>query len=1265
MATKNTDFVHLHVHSEYSLLDGAIRIKDLPARLQALGMSACALTDHGNLFGAVEFYQSMEAAGLQAIIGAELYVTKGSYLSKGEAADRERYHIVVLAENNRGLANLYKLMSASWVEGFYYKPRVDHELLKKYHEGLIALSGCLGSEINQELIKGDYEAAKAIAAEYRDLFGKDNFFIELQANDIYQQKLNNQQLKKIAAELDLPLVATNDAHYLYAEDAEAHDVLLCMQTNSVKSDPDRFKFDGTSYYIKSREEMYAAFRDCPQALSNTVLIKERCKALKMEFGKLYLPEFPTPDNKSNKEYLRELAEAGLQKRLEHIYFAKSSISESEYRERLYAELNIINNMNYTDYFLIVQDFINYARNKGIPVGPGRGSGAASLVAYSLRITDIDPLTYNLLFERFLNPERVSMPDFDIDFCYERRQEVIDYVADKYGKDHVCQVITFGTLAARACLRDVLRVLGYSPAQVSTLMKPMPSHLGLTLATALEESPDLKKQYEVNEEFKQAYDMARKLEGLPRHSSTHAAGVIISGKEISDVAPLARNDNMIVVQYNKDLIEQVGLLKFDFLGLRTLTVISDAIDFVKQRHGKELDFAALTYDDPAVYKMIAAGDTSGVFQLESAGMTSFMKALQPVSLEDLIAGISLFRPGPMKQIPNYIKGRHNQDEITYLHPALEKTLKVTYGAMVYQEQVMQIVRDLAGFSLGQSDIIRKAMAKKKKALLERYENLFIYGGKFNESDAEAVPGAVKNGVGEAAAKEIFAAVLAFAGYAFNKAHAAGYAVLAYQTAWLKHYYPLEFMTALLNSFINSPNQLFHYIKDCREQGIKVSAPDVNSSQVKFMPLKGRNEIAFALGAVRNVGLSAAAEVVRLRERSPYVTFFDFLRKMHAEAIGRNKIEALIWAGALDAFPGTRLQKILATTDYLKLLAMSKQNVDVNQMSLFSMSELAGEQTAEPEFIPDKAYSSEEKLAYEKQFAAVYFSGHPLDNYQSLTADKAFSTSRDLHAGYAENEGDEAAVDNFMEHSSLVNGSELLMYGLVQKITQKFNQKQEAFAILKLEDAEGEYEALCFAKVWSKIKALITENKVVMLKGKVSVRGEFLPSLLVDDCRLYSDEDLLNFKQMYAGKQENLYNGEQLYNTQTIAPPLHEGDIAASSCVTPTNEDKLHIVTVQDVGVEIDEHAYERPSNSALKPKRAGAAAKGHDRKLYINLPARYSHLIARIGKLCNEHRGPYQVLLYDQSTGKVIAPKRGVGVSLETEFLDELIACIGTENIVIR
>jgi len=924
-------FVHLHLHTEYSLLDGAIRIKELPKRLKEMGMDACAITDHGSMFGCVEFFKAMKAEGLKPIIGCEVYVAPGSrFVKSQDPRVRPYYHLILLAKDNEGLKNLNRLVSAGWTEGFYRKPRIDKELLERWHDGIICLSGCLAGEISCLIKDGKLQEAEQTALWYDKVFGRGNYYLEIQSNFLRDQSKVNAGLVKISSNTGIPLVATNDCHYLKKEDSKVHEVLLCMQTGAKLSDPDRMKFETEDFYVRSETEMRRFFSEIPEAVSNTAKIADMCTA-EYDFNTIHLPSYEAPQGfNSNKEYLRYLVTSGLEKRFKN---KGKAADDDVYLKRADYELGVINSMGYTDYYLIVWDFINYAKTCGIMVGPGRGSGAGSLAAYAIGITDVDPIRYNLVFERFLNSERVSMPDFDVDFCYERRQEVIDYVTRKYGGDRVAQVITFGTLAARICIRDVARVLELPYAQTDKIAKMIPESMGMTIEGALELRKDLRSEYESDPAVKKVIDIAMRLEGMPRHASTHAAGVIISGVPITDIAPLAVNDGNTVVQFAKADIESVGLLKFDFLGLRTLTVLRDTADMVKENYGIDINFDRIPLDDKNVYDMIGAGDTVGVFQLESAGMTQFMKDLKPTSIEDVTAGISLYRPGPMDQIPKYVQGKHDSSSITYDHPLLEPILNVTYGCMVYQEQVMQIVRDLAGFSMGQSDNIRRAMSKKKKSLMEKYRKLFIYGG--TDETGRAIDGAIKRGVPEAVADKIFNEVAGFAGYAFNKSHAACYAIVGYYTAYFKYYYPTEFMAAMMNSFRFNIVQAAYYINCCEPMGIKVLPPDVNKSRSKFCTEKlqdGSLGIRIGLSVLKNAGQAQVDLLINDREdNGPFTTYEGFLRRCAKIGIKKNTIEALILSSALD-FTGYNRATMIATvrTELDKLTSENNRQVE-GQMS----------------------------------------------------------------------------------------------------------------------------------------------------------------------------------------------------------------------------------------------------------------------------------------------------------------------------------------------
>lgn len=1077
-------FVHLHLHTEYSLLDGAIRIRSLAKRLKELGMNSCAVTDHGVMYGTVDFFRIMKEEGIHPIIGCECYVAPRSRFNKEGSADREPYHLILLAKDNEGLKNLNRLVSAGFTEGFYYRPRIDREILEKYSGGLIALSACLAGEVAQNLMKDQFEEAKQTALWYDGIFGRGNYYLEIQSNTIPAQARVNQHLIRISQETGIPLAATNDCHYMRKEDAKAHDVLLCMQTGKHISDRDRMRMPTDDFYIKSEEEMRDFFPNIPSAIENTTLIASKCQAA-YTFGVTHLPAFSAPaEFADNNNFLHSLAVKGLDHRLIDI---KDLAQHQSYRDRLEYELSVISSMGFTDYFLIVWDFIKYARDQGIMVGPGRGSGAGSLAAYALSITNIDPLRYGLIFERFLNSERVSMPDFDIDFCYERRPEVIEYVTAKYGEDRVAQVITFGTLAARACVRDVARALELPYAESDRLAKMIPFAIGMTINRALELSPDLKSAYDNNPAAKDVLDTAILFEGMPRHASTHAAGVVISNGPLTDIAPLAKNDESVVVQFDKNNVEAIGLLKFDFLGLRTLTVMRDTAEMVLENRGIAIDFDHIPMDEPAVYEMIGHGDTEGVFQLESAGMTNFMTELAPTSLEDIIAGISLYRPGPMDQIPRYVRARHDPRLIHYDHPLLEPILNVTYGCMVYQEQAMQIVRDLAGFSMGQSDNIRRAMSKKKLSIMEKYREMFIYGG--IDEMGRTVDGAVRHGVPEKTAEKIFDDVTQFAGYAFNKSHAAAYAVVGYFTAYLKYHYPTEFMAAMLNSFRGNLSQAAWYVGCCKKMGLHVLAPDINMSQLKFTT-EGEGCIRIGLSAVKNVGEAAIKQLVQDRtSNGTFTSFGDFLRRMFKLDMNRKMIESLVLASALDCFHIPRSQLLAAMDPFLAQLLSSRKNLMDGQLSFFGLTDGTGESTqSEPVYPGTDEFSVSEKLAKEKEVLGLYISGHPLEEYK---ASIAYSTNTDSSAFAAAASEEDAVGERILMDQDLV-----IMAGLVLARITKTTKKQEMMAFLQMEDMSGGYEVIVFPKVFQTYAQLLQENRVLLIRGRVSIREDEQPKLIAE-------------------------------------------------------------------------------------------------------------------------------------------------------------------------
>lgn len=1084
--TQVEGFVHLHLHSEYSLLDGAIRLKDLPDRLIEMGMTSCAITDHGVMYGVVDFYKKMKAKGLKPIIGCEVYVATDDRFNRNYAPNERAYnHLILLAKNNEGLQNLNRLCSAGFTEGFYRKPRIDHELLEKWHDGLICLSACIAGEIPQAILNQDIDEAYKVAKWFDNLFGRGNFYLEIQSNVIPEQSLVNSALVKMSRDTGIPLVATNDCHYLRSEDYEVHDVLLCMQTGTKQSDTNRMRMSSNDFYIKSESEMRRYFSDLSEAIENTTKIANMCN-VEYDFNTIHLPEFDVPEGFDNTaDYLAKLAYDGLNNRFKVI---PPSDDVEVYKKRMEYELSVIKTMGYTDYYLIVWDFIFYAKSHGIMVGPGRGSGAGSLVAYAIGITNIDPIRYSLVFERFLNIERVSMPDFDIDFCYERRQEVIDYVTRKYGTNRVAQVITYGTLQPRLCIRDVARVMDLPYATADKIAKMIPENMGITIDKALEINKELQEEYDTDETVKTILDYSRKLEGMPRHTSTHAAGVIISGKPITDIAPLSVNDNNVVVQFAKYDVESVGLLKFDFLGLRTLTVMRDTADMVYENYGVKIDFDSIPLDDANIYKMIGAGDTVGVFQLESRGMTSFMKDLKPSSLEDIIAGISLYRPGPMDQIPKYVSYKHDSSAITYDHALLEPILDVTYGCMVYQEQVMQIVRDLAGFTMGQSDNIRRAMSKKNKALMEKYRQLFIFGG--TDDSGRSISGAISNGVPETVADKIFNDVSNFAGYAFNKSHAAAYALVGYYTAFLKYYYPTEFMAAMMNSFRFNLAQAAWYISCCSAMGIPVLPPDVNKSKARFSTedlTNGKKAIRIGMSMIKNVGEGAVDSLVSERlSGGPFKDFTDFLRRANKSGLNRKMIESLIYASAMDFTGLNRASMIMAVQTELDKFSRSSTNELLGQMSLFDTESSVSVNVDTSINVPSiPEYPISEKLYYEKDVLGLYLSGHPLMSYKKYIDEFVNFGMNDVK-DYKDS-----------ENLSLLNDDkEVIMCGLLQKKNIRVTKAKTQMAVLAFEDLFGPFECAIFGKILDKFNPILSVNSSYLIVGKRRVRDDDDFSLFVD-------------------------------------------------------------------------------------------------------------------------------------------------------------------------
>ena len=1095
-------FAHLHVHTEYSLLDGSNKIKEYVARVKELGMTAAAITDHGVMYGVIDFYKAANAAGINPILGCEVYVAPNSRFDRENVSGEDRYyHLVLLAENNTGYSNLVKIVSKGFVDGYYYKPRVDMEVLNTYHEGVIALSACLAGEVQRYLAKGMYEKAKETAFKYQDCFGKGNFFLELQDHGIPEQKMVNQELLRLSKETGIELVATNDVHYTYAEDAEAHDILLCIQTGKKLADEDRMRYEGGQYYVKSEDEMKELFPYALEALSNTQKIADRCH-VEIEFGNTKLPHFDVPDGYTTWTYLNKLCYDGLAQKYD-------KEQANELRPRLEYELSVIKEMGYVEYFLIVWDYINYARTHGIPVGPGRGSAAGSLVSYTTGITNIDPIRYGLIFERFLNPERVSMPDIDVDFCYNRRQEVIDYVIKKYGKDCVTQIVTFGTLAARGVIRDVGRVMDLPYAYVDTIAKNIPMELGITIEKALKMNPELRTMYETDEQVKKLIDMSKRLEGLPRHTSVHAAGVVISEKPMEEYVPLSRgSEGVITTQFTMTTIEELGLLKMDFLGLRTLTVIDDAVKMIKKGKGISIDIDHIDYDDKAVLASLGTGKTEGVFQLESAGMKNFMKELKPESLEDVIAGISLYRPGPMDFIPAYIKGKNNADAITYECPQLEPILAPTYGCIVYQEQVMQIVRDLAGYTWGRSDLVRRAMSKKKTKVMEEERKNFVYGNK-----EKGVPGCVANGIDEKVANKIYDEMIDFAKYAFNKSHAAAYAVVSYQTAYLKYYYPVEFMAALMTSVQDNTAKVSEYILTCRRMGIKILPPDINEGESGFS-VSG-NAIRYGLSAIKSIGRPVIEAIIEERKiRGKFTTLNDFITRLSGKEVNKRTIENFIKAGALDCLCGTRKQLLMIYSSVLEAINQEKKNSMAGQMTLFDLAPEEDKSDFELKLPDVGEFEKEQLLAFEKEVLGVYISGHPLEAYEEKWRKNITRVTADF------------LLDEETGEAKIKDGERVTVGGMLTGKTIKYTKTNQVMAFITLEDLVGTVEIIVFPRDYEKYHEFLVEDAKIFVRGRANVEEEKNGKLICEKIYRFDDtkkELWLQFASLkeYEEKEKELF------------------------------------------------------------------------------------------------------------------------------------------------
>ena len=1095
------NFVHLHVHTEYSLLDGSNKIKEYVARVKELGMNSAAITDHGVMYGVIDFYREARAQGIKPILGCEVYVAPGSRFDKEAGGGDDRYHhLVLLAENNEGYQNLMKIVSIGFTEGFYYKPRVDKEVLRKYHKGIIATSACLAGEVQRNVLRGMYEEACKSAREYEDIFGKGNFFLELQDHGLPEQKQVNQALLRMSRELNIELVATNDVHYTYAEDVKPHDILLCLQTGKRLADEDRMRYEGGQYFVKSPEEMAQLFPYALQALENTQKIADRCN-VEIEFGVTKLPKYDVPEGYTSWEYLNKMCWDGFAERYPN--------DDGHLRDQLTYELSIIQKMGYVDYFLIVWDFIKYSRDHGIAVGPGRGSAAGSLVSYTLGITNIDPAKYQLLFERFLNPERVSMPDIDVDFCFERRQEVIDYVVRKYGKDRVAQIVTFGTLAARGVLRDVGRVMDLPYAFVDSIAKMVPQELNITLDKALQMNPEFRNLYESNEQVKELVDMSKRLEGLPRHTSMHAAGVVISQKAVDEYVPLSRaSDGSITTQFTMTTLEELGLLKMDFLGLRTLTVIQNAVRFAEQSSGKQINIDEIDYNDKAVLDSLGTGKTDGVFQLESTGMKNFMKELKPQSLEDIIAGISLYRPGPMDFIPQYIRGKNNPDSITYDCPELESILEPTYGCIVYQEQVMQIVQKLAGYTLGRADLVRRAMSKKKAAVMQQERQNFVYGNK-----EEHVPGCIANGIPEKVANKIYDDMIDFAKYAFNKSHAAAYAVVAYQTAWLKYYYPVEFMAALMTSVIDNSSKVSEYILTCRQMGIKILPPDINESVSAFSVSNGG--IRYGLNAIKSVGKPVIEEILQEREaRGSFEDLADFINRTSGHEVNKRAVENFIKSGAFDSFPANRRQMMMVYGQIMDDVAQKKKKDFAGQISLFDFAAEEDKAAFKINIPKVSEYGKEDLLAFEKEVLGFYISGHPLEEYEDQWKRGISHVTTDF---LPPEEGEEQRIRD---------GERAIVGGMITSKTMKATKNNKMMAFITVEDLVGSVEVIVFPRDYEKNASMLNVDSKVFVSGRISAEEDRASKLILEKIvpfDIQKKELWIQFSDMeeYNRREQELY------------------------------------------------------------------------------------------------------------------------------------------------
>lgn len=1192
----NDKFAHLHLHTQFSLLDGFCNIKKLVAKIKELNMDSVAITDHGAMFGIIDFYKECKKQDIKPIVGCEIYMSERNLDQKDSKFDWNNYHLVLLAENNTGYSNLMKIVSIGYTEGFYRKPRVDFNILEKYSEGIIALTGCIAGKVPSKIISGDIEGARGDLKKLISIYGKDNLFVEIQDHGLNDEKTANEYLVKFAKEEGLGLVATNDAHYINKEEAEYQDVLLCVQTASTYDDPKRMRFPNDEFYVKSKQEMEKLFSYVPEAITNTGSIADRCNVT-IEFGNYHLPKYPLPENKTSKDYLKELCLEGFKRKYGH--------QNEELNERLEKELKVINDMGFNDYFLIVWDFIKYAKDNNIAVGPGRGSAAGSVVSYCLNITEIDPVKYSLIFERFLNNERVSMPDIDIDFCYENRHRVIEYVVDKYKESNVSQIITFGTLGAKAAIRDVGRSLGMSYADCDRVAKEIPTRLGTTIESAIAENPELVKMIEADPDVKRLIDVSKALEGCPRHASTHAAGVVITDRPVMEYVPLYVNDGSVATQFTMTTIEELGLLKMDFLGLRNLTVIKDTIANVHHSQAKEVSVNNLNFDDPNVYNLISKGDTQGIFQLESAGMRSFMQNLRPDTFEDIIAGVALYRPGPMQFIDTYIENKRKPENIHYLHHTLEPILNVTYGCMIYQEQVMQIVRDLAGYSMGQSDNVRRAMSKKKEAVMQAERKIFVHGDEKNH-----IPGCVKNGISEDIANKIYDQMMDFASYAFNKSHSAAYAVITYQTAYLKTYYPVEFMAALLTSVIGFDDKINKYIQHLRDMDITLLSPDVNESLERFTVSAGK--IRFGLLAVKGLGENAVLEIINTRnEKGKFTDFGDFVKKIEFQSLNKRGVENLIKGGAFDSLGHKRSELMMIYSDYIdSVLRQRKQNIE-GQMNLMDL--MGALDSSEAELIIPKnkrEFEIEELLQYEKEAIGLYVSGHPLDKYTEVL--KKYTTH------------DSVSLNPSEEDEPLNDGESVIVGGMIVSIKTIITKSNKPMAFMQVEDMYGSYEVVVFSKTYEEKVSLIKKDMRVIIKGRISKKDE--GSCSISAATLI---DMTDAKALSSLKQ------------------LKESDKMIMHTKIPKKSNNKY---------------EEKNANVEETPQSIPITKIPENASVVITLNQNSAGLLEILKEVMMRNSGSIKVILYNKDQNKKYMADKSLWVSDEIKVLNELRDVIGHENV---